>query len=137
MVEEKKEWQTEDPNVFSIGGYRIAIAKKGRDQAVQIESLNKWLKEYVAPIIESLRGTADQTQLGLQLLIGSMTELTVEAQFSLARTLIGTKDTGGNALPEDLLEVYYDIEWVLAALDIASRNASAQKLMTSFFTNMT
>jgi hypothetical protein len=137
MVEEKKAWQTDDPNIFSIGGCKVSIAKKGREQAVQIERLNKWLKEHIAPLTETLKAGTDQTTMGLGLLLASMGELTVESQFELAKTIVGDKDVDGALLPADFLDKYYDIEWVEAGLQLASRGAAAQRLLMGFFTSMT
>ena len=136
MVEEKKAWLTDDPNIFLIGGLKVAIAKKGREQAVQIERLNKWLKEHIAPLAESLKGLSDQTSIGIGFLMASMDELTADAQFELARTIVGDKDVDGNPFPADFLDKFYDIGWVEDGMKIASRGGAAQRLLMSFLSGM-
>lgn len=134
MAEEVKHWQTDEPNIFMIGGRRINIAKKGREQAVQIEQLNKWLKEHIAPLSESMKGQdANDPGAGLSML-GSM-ELTVEAQMELAKVLIGSKDVDGKEFPPGFLDEHYDFEWVVDALSKVGRGGPMQRLLTAFFTN--
>ncbi len=135
MEDEVKPWHTDNKNVFEIGGVKIEIAKKGRAQAEQIAELNKWLKEHIAPLSEALRGKdAADTNTGWEVFLALAGEMTVDAQLSLAKTLLGTKDTEGNPLPVDFIDKYYDIDWVVDALSIAGKGAAAQRLLTSFFT---
>ena len=133
MAEQLK-WHTDDPNVFLIGGRRINIAKKGREQAVQIEQLNKWLKEHIAPLSEAMKGQ-DANDPGAALsMLGSM-ELTADAQMELAGILVGSKDTDGKALEPGFLDEFYDFEWVVDALSKVGRGGPMQRLLTAFFTS--
>ena len=135
MENEVKPWRTEKPNVFQIGGVRIEIAKKGRAQAEQIAELNQWLKEHIAPLSEAMRGKdATDSTTGWEVFLALAGEMTVDAQLSLAKTLLGTKDADGNLLPVDFIDINYDIDWVVDALSIAGKGAAAQRLLTSFFT---
>jgi hypothetical protein len=134
MAEEKKTWATEDPNIFNVGGVRIAMVKKGRAQAVQIERLNTWLKEHIAPLSDSMKVTDNPNAMGLDLLVSFMGGLTADAQFDLAKTLIGDKDIDGRGYPDNFLDENYDIAWVADGLAVASQVVSVQRLMTSFFT---
>lgn len=156
-----KSWLTDDPKVFLLGGRRILIAKKGREQAVQIEQLNGWLREHITPLAQNLKGQdASAPSTGIELLSALMGSLTAEAQMRLAGILVGAtdiqfkreKDTAGvekftsvasgatdvqgTALPADFLDKEYDMDWVLDGIEIAGHASATQRLLTAFFTSV-
>lgn len=130
----KKPWRTKDSNIFVIGDRKIAILKRGREQAVQIEKLNKWLSENIAPLSDSLK--ADVATAGWELFMSMMSKLTADAQMELASILVGNRDADGQTLPTGFLDEYYELSWVVDAVSIAGQGASIQKLMTAFFSNV-
>lgn len=133
----KKAWHTEDSNVFLIGGRKVAILKRGREQARQIEKLNKWMKLHLAPLTENLKGQdANDPATGWTMFASMMDGLTEDAQIELANLLVGDKDADGHALPVTFIDEHYDINWVVDALGAAGQGSAMQRLMTSFFSNV-
>lgn len=141
-------WNTEDPAVFLIGGRKICVTKKGREQAVQIEKLNRWLKEHIAPVSDQMGG--DQAQAGMNIFTSMLGQLTADGQMELATAVLGNKDVDGNTLglmigkrdhegnlvgEEGFLDKHYDIQWLIEAVEVANQGSAVQRLLTAFFTN--
>src|SRR3990172_2814509 len=96
---------TDEPGVFEIGNRRVSIKKMGRAQAEQIENLNRWLKEHIAPLTEAVKGTeSDTNQMGWQVFSSMMGELTADVQIELAKVLLGEKDVKGELLGDGFFE---------------------------------
>jgi hypothetical protein len=136
-MDTKAYWMTDDPSVFEIGKRRVRIKKIGRAQAEQIVDLNRWLKEHIAPLAEAIKSASGEmtNAVGLEVLTSMMGQLTVEAQIDLAKVVLGNKDEKGADLGDEFFNEFYDIDWVLSGLETAGRSASAQRLITAFFTS--
>ena len=127
-----KPWLTDKPSVFKIGNREIDLRKKGREQAVQIEKLNRWLKEHISPLSDQIKG--NQSEAGFGLFIAMLGELTADGQIELANTVLGSRDVTGALLPDGFVDEFYDINWVIDAVQVAGQAAAVQRLLTSFFT---
>jgi hypothetical protein len=133
-VDNKVYWETDEPGVFLIGNRRVSIKKRGRAQAEQIEGLNRWLKEHIAPLTQAVK-SASENAVGLDAIVSMMGQLTAEAQMDLSKVVLGNKDTDGKVLDDSFFDEYYDIDWVIAALKVAGLADSAQRVFTAFFTS--
>lgn len=132
---EKKQWHTDDPNIFLIGGRKIVIVKKGREQAVQIEKYNKWLSENFAP--QDSIPAGDNTVAGWEMFKSLLNKMTADAQIELAEIFVGAKDADGAPInAKEFLYEHYALDWVTDAVSIFGQTASVQRLMTAFFTNI-
>lgn len=125
----------DDTNVFTIGGRRVQIVKKGRAQAEQIYAVNRWLHDNLSETLKASSGDNQSVQLGLSAMLALAGNLSVDAQMQLARAILGKTDEDGREITDAFIDENYDMRWMVDGLEMITKVSQLQNLFTAFFTS--